>query len=334
MKAALVKAYGDPAAIEVAEVPTPTPKAGEVQIKIYATTVQTGDWRIQSLDVPAGMALPLKLIFGFGKPKSPIFGTELSGEISAVGAGVTRFTVGDQVVAITGMKLGGHAEYIVLPETAAIAPKPANLSHVAAASLPFGFTTAWHFLHEMAKLKEGESLLVNGASGATGTAAVQVGSLLGAQVTAVCRAENFPLVKGLGAKACYDYRSDDLLASDRRFDVICDSVGRLTPAATAALKPGGRLILLSAGLGDMLLAPLRNALTDRKIIGGMADDGPEILSKVLDLAAKEQVVPVIDAVYPLADIAKAFAHVASRHKKGNVVVQVATAPGEERAASQ
>lgn len=333
MKAALVGAYKDFNEITVQDVPRPSAGDKDVLIKVYATTVQTGDWRIQSQSVPDGMSFILKLIFGFGKPKQPIFGTEIAGEIAAVGAKVSEFKVGDAVVANTGMSLGGHAEYIVLPESGSIVPKPNNLTFPEAASMPFGFTTAWHFLTRAAKLQEGESVLVMGASGATGAAAVQVAALKGAKVTAVCSAENFPMVRKLGATTTYDYRSEDVLASDRRFDVICDSADVLSPKAKASLTDKGRLLLLSASLSDQLALPFTNMLSSAKVIAGVADDCKEVLQEVMDLAATGQLVPVIDSVYPLADTAKAFSHVAGRHKKGSVVIQVAHAPGTDLASS-
>lgn len=334
MKAAVIYEYGD-GAPSIAEVPTPTPKKGEVQIKVFASTVQTGDWRIKSLRVPRGMSLPLKLIFGFAKPKNPIFGTEVSGEISAIGEGVSQFKVGDQVVAITGMGLGGHGEFLVLPETAAIAAKPSNLSHAEAASLPFGLTTAWDFLVVKAALKPKEQVLVYGASGATGTALIQVAKLHGAEVTAVCSKANFPLVKSLGADHTIDYQEEYAVAEPSRYDVICDAVGLLDSSARSALKDKGRLILLSASLGELLGAPLRNLLASfssgKTIIGGVADDSATMLGRVIQLAEQGKVKPVVDRVYPLAEIAEAYAHVAGRHKRGNVVIEVAE-PARERVA--
>lgn len=334
MKAALVGAYSDVNQITVQDVPRPSPGDKDVLIKVYASTVQTGDWRIQSQNVPGGMSFILKLVFGFDKPKRPIFGTEVSGEIAAVGAKVSEFKVGDAVVANTGMNLGGHAEYLVLPESGSIVTKPSNLSFPEAASMPFGFTTAWYFLTHAAKLQAGESVLVMGASGATGAAAVQVAALKGAKVTAVCSAENFPLVRKLGATTTYDYRSEDVLASDRRFDVICDSADVLTPKAKASLTGKGRLLLLSASLGDQLALPFTNMLSSAKVIAGVADDCKEVLAEVMAHVATGELVPVIDSVYPLSETAKAFSHVASRHKKGSVVIQVAHAPGSDLAASR
>lgn len=339
MKAAVIYEYGD-GAPTIAEVTTPKPSKGEVQIKVFASTVQTGDWRIKSLEVPSGMSLPLKLFFGMSKPKNPIFGTEVSGEISAVGEGVTQFKEGDEVVAITGMGLGGHGEFVVLPETAAITAKPTNLSHAEAASLPFGLTTAWDFLMVKAALKPKEKVLIYGASGATGTALIQVAKLQGAEVTAVCSEVNHELVRSLGADHTIDYRKQDALAEPSRYDVICDGVGLLASSARSALKAKGRLILLSAGLAELLKAPLRNLLSDKTIIGGVADDSAAMLKRVIQLVADGKVQPVVDRVYPLAEIADAYSYVAGRHKRGNVVVQIAGAgpdwqakPGGSRASS-
>lgn len=326
MKAALIHAYGSDTPIEVTDTPTPMAKAGEVQIKVHASTVQTGDWRIKSQQVPGGMSLPMQLIFGFGKPKNPIFGTELSGVIAAVGEGVTRYKVGDEIIATTGMTFGAHAEYCVLPEEGAIVAKPTNLSHQQAASLPFGLMTALDFLVDKAKVQSGEAVLINGASGATGTAAVQIARRARAKVTAVCRQENFELVKSLGAEHCIDYRHEDALLGDRRYDVIFDCVGTLEPrkdTALAALNPKGRLILITASLGQLMSAPFHNLFSDKQILGGVSDDSRTMLERVVALAASGEVVPVVDAVYPLTAINQAYEHVASRHKKGNVILEVA-----------
>lgn len=324
MLAYTYKAYGGPEVLTLQDMPLPAPKSGEVLIKVLATTVSAGDWRARSLDLPRGMKLIGRLFFGITAPKRQVLGTELSGVVAAVGADVTRFREGDAVVAYRGAEFGAHAEFVTMPEDGRIIPKPASLSIEEAAAMSFGGTTAYDFLVNKGKVRAGEHVLVNGASGATGSVFVQLAAHFGAEVTAVASEANAGLVRRLGASHVIDYKTQDFTAEGQRYDMIIDTVGTAPwSRARKALVRGGRLVVVSGGLGDMLFAPLRARLSGKRAIVGVAQESVETMRKIAALAEAGSFRPVIDRVYPFDQMRAAHAHVDSRRKKGNVVVTVA-----------
>jgi NADPH:quinone reductase-like Zn-dependent oxidoreductase len=201
--------YGGPDVLNFVELPTPTPKANEVLIRVYATTVSAGDWRARSLTMPAGLGLIGRLVFGIIRPRKPILGTDLSGVVEAVGADITTFKPGDALIGFPGAGFGAHAEHIVMPADGKIVHKPAALSFHEAAAIPFGATTAYDFLINKGKLRAGERVLINGASDSTGSACVQIAKHFGAEVTGVCSGANADLVRVIGADHVIDYNAQD-----------------------------------------------------------------------------------------------------------------------------
>lgn len=323
MKAYVYRQYGGPEVLRLEDVPTPTPGPGEVLVKILATTVNSADWRVRSLEVPKGFRLMARLALGITRPRQPILGTELSGIVHAVGPGVTRFRPGDAVFAFPGVKLGSHAQYRVVAENGPIAPKPDNLSFEEAATLCFGGSTALHFLRR-AGVKAGESLLVIGASGAVGTALVQIGRHMGLQVTGVASAPNHPLVASLGATRMIDYGRENPLAGPETYDVIADCVGdtRFVDCADR-LKPGGRLIPIVGSAADMLSAMTLGRRADgKRVLAGPAEEKPEYVHELAKLAASGALKPVIDHVYDFSEMVEAHRRVDSHRKRGSVVVRV------------
>lgn len=321
MKAAMCKRYGGPEVISIREVPTPQPKPGEVLIRIVATTVSSGDARIRGARFPAGFALPARLALGLRGPRKPILGTECAGVIESVGDGVTRFRNGDEVFAFPGIGMGCHAEFRTMPENGAIAMKPAGFSFEEAAAISFGGTTALHFLRDVAKVKRGERVLINGASGAVGSAAVQLVKHFGADVTGVCSAVNAALVRSLGADSVIDYRAEDFTARGQRYDVIVDTVGNATFArCRASLAKGGRLLLLAGNLGDLLKGPLQSLTSGLKVAGGPAPERPQDIATLASLCEAGAFKPVVGEVMPFARIADAHALVDSGRKVGSVVL--------------
>ncbi|HYK04570.1 MAG TPA: NAD(P)-dependent alcohol dehydrogenase [Thermoanaerobaculia bacterium] len=320
MKAVVYRQYGGPEVLRFTDVATPVPKDDEVLIKIHATTVTAADWRMRSLDVPRGFGLLSRLAIGVTRPRQPILGTELSGVITAVGSKVTKFKPGDAVFAFPGIRMGCHAEYTCMSEGAAIALKPANLDHDQAAALSFGGTTALHFLRA-AKLSAGEKILVNGASGAVGTAAVQLAKHFGAEVTAVCSSANAALVRSLGADHVIDYTTEDFTRNGRVYDVIMDTAGTAPFArSSASLRDGGRLLLVLGGMPDLLSIPWIALTNSRKVIGGTAKGTQSDLRLLADLAERGKLTPVIDRRYPFGEIVEAHRYVDTGRKKGNVVI--------------
>jgi NADPH:quinone reductase-like Zn-dependent oxidoreductase len=325
MKAIVYESFGPPEVLQLKEVPSPTPRDNEVLIEVRATTATSGDARLRAMNLPAGFGLMGRLAFGVFAPRRRILGVELSGVIAATGKKVTRWQVGAAVFAMTG-SMGCYAELRALPEDGAIARKPANLTFEEAAALSFGGTTALDFFRR-GKLAKGERLLVNGASGAVGTAAVQIARELGAHVTGVCSTANLELVRSLGADAVIDYTQDDFTSHGERYDVIMDTVGTAPFARSkGSLRPGGRLLLVLAGLPDTLGALLASMATDKKVVAGPAGERVEDLRVLADLAEQGKYRPVIDRIYPLARMAEAHALVDSGRKRGNVVVTVRGAP--------
>ena len=215
MKAAVCERYGPPEVVQVREVPKPVPADGEVLVKAFATTVNSGDARVRALRVPRGLGVAMRLKLGLTKPKQPVLGFEMAGQVEAVGSAVTRFQPGDRVVASRGFDFGCHAEYVTVAERGDIAKIPDALSYQDAVALCFGGTTSLVFFR-LGKLAAGETVLINGASGAVGTLAVQLAKHLGAEVTAVCSAANAELVSGLGADHVIDYRTEDFTRNGRR----------------------------------------------------------------------------------------------------------------------
>jgi NADPH:quinone reductase-like Zn-dependent oxidoreductase len=320
MKVAAYARYGPPDVVQLIEVEKPTPKHGEVLIRVRATTVNSGDWRVRSLEVPAGFKLLARSFLGFSKPRQSILGTELAGTIEAVGAGVTKFKVGDDVFAFSGVSMGCHAEYKCMLDDGRVVPKPENLSYDEAAALSFGGTTALSYFRR-AKLKRGETVLVNGASGAVGVALVQLARHFGADVTAVCSGANAELVRSLGAARVIDYTQDDFTKNGERYDVIVDTAGTAPfSRCRGSLKAGGRLLLILAGLADVLQAPWISLWGDAKVIAGPAAEDASDLRLLAELAGAEKFKPIIDRRYPFDQIVEAHRYVDTGRKRGSVVI--------------
>ena len=323
MKAIVYHRYGTPDVVELAEVPKPTVKDREVLIRIHATTVTTGDWRARSLTLPAGFGLMGRLVFGVFGPRKPILGTELAGEVEAVGKAVTRFKAGDQVFAFTGASFGCHAEYRTMAEDGLIALKPANLSFEEAAALSFGGTTALNFLRDKAGIKPGDSVLIVGASGGVGTAAVQIAKHFGAKVTGVCSTANLELVLSIGADKVIDYTSKDFAKNDETYDIILDTTATTSfSRCENALKPGGRLLLVLGSFAQALGMGRPPRASDKKVIAGVSAPSAEDLRFLARLAETGEYKPVIDRSYPLKNAAEAHAYVDTGRKRGSVVVSV------------
>jgi NADPH:quinone reductase-like Zn-dependent oxidoreductase len=239
MKAVVYEKYGSPDVLELKEVNKPTPKDNEVLIKVYATTVTVADFRSRSFTVPPAFWLPARITLGLRKPKKRILGVELAGEIETVGKDVKRFRKGDQVFAATLISYGAYAEYKCLPEDAAIAIRPSNLTYEEAAALPIGARTALHFLRK-ANIQPGQKVLVYGASGSVGSYAVQLARYFGAEVTGVCSTTNLELVKSLGAAQIIDYTTEDFSKNDETYHVIFEAVDKSSfSACMKALKKDG-----------------------------------------------------------------------------------------------
>lgn len=321
MKAIVCTGYGSPDVLQLKEVEKPVPKDNEVLIKVYATAVNSGDWRIRSLEVPAGFGLFVRLAFGFSRPKQPILGIVLAGKVESAGKDVKKFRAGDEVFAMDGARLGCHAEYKTMPEDGGIALKPGNLTFEEAAAIPFGGTTALDYLRNKGKIKSGDKVLVNGASGAVGTAAVQLAKHFGAEVTGVCSTANVEFVRSLGADKVADYTKEDFTGNGETYDIIMDNVGNAPFSRVKnSLKEGGRLLAVVAGLPEMARIPWINLTSSKKAIVGTARERAEDLRFLAELAGAGKFKPAIGRRYRFEQMAEAHRYVDTGHKKGNVVV--------------
>jgi len=300
MKAMVCTKYGKPDVLQLQEVEKPIPKENEILIKIYATTVTSGDCRVRSFNSPLLLWLPMRIVLGLRKPRKSILGVELAGEVEDVGKNVTRFKKGDQLFAMTGMKFGGYAEYICLPEKGTIAVKPENVTYEEAASISFGGTTALHFFRK-GTIQTGQKVLIYGASGAVGTAAVQLASYYGAEVTGVCSAKNSELVKSLGADRVIDYQNENFTEKQERYDLIFDAVGKITKnQCKEALALNGRFVSVEGQ--------------------GIAKVQTKDLLLLKKLMEEGQIQSVIDRCYSLEQVPEAHEYVETGHKIGSVVV--------------
>jgi NADPH:quinone reductase-like Zn-dependent oxidoreductase len=323
MKAVLHTRYGPPNLLQVKEISQPAPKDDEVLIAIHATTVSTADCNMRNFTFVTRSMRPMaRLMFGIGRPWKPrILGTELAGEIVGTGKIVTRFKNGDRVVASTGMACGGHAQYACLREDGALAIMPTSLNWEEAVALPFGANTALYFLRDLGKIRPGHEVLIIGASGSIGSAAVQLAKHLGALVTAVCSGANVEMVKSLGANTTIDYTREDFTRNARTYDLIFDIVGATTfSRCRHSLKPRGVFLQNILGVTDMIGILWTSMTNGQKLKGGVALENRERLNFIVELAAAGKLKPVIDRRYPLERIAEAFAYVERGHKKGNVVI--------------
>lgn len=327
MKAIVQDRYGPPETLALADVERPSPAAGELLLRVRATSVNAADWHVMR-----GDPYLARLAFGLRRPRHRIRGRDVAGVVEQVGDGVTRFTPGDEVFGVLGNAEGAFAEYVCTPEHRVVA-KPAGLSfeHAAASALA-GFT-ALQGLRDEARLRPGQRLLVNGASGGVGTFAVQIGKDLGAEVTAVCSTRNVELLRELGADEVVDYTREDFARSAVRYDVVLDLVGnRSLRELRGVLTPTGTLLLSGGGVsgGGSLVGPLRlivagrltDLITRQRILPLTGRLTPERLSALAGLAAAGRITPAIDRTYPLSEVPAALRYLEQEHARAKVVVTV------------
>ncbi len=323
MKAIVYTQYGPPDVLKLKEVAKPTPKDDQLLIKVRAATVTAGDVNLRGFTfVPPGFGPLPRLMFGLRKPKQPILGTELAGEVEAVGNSVKLFKPGDHVFGIDSTGLGAYAEYVCRSEKGALAIKPANSTFEEAAAVPFGAGTAWYFLNDLAQLQPGQKVLINGASGGVGSYAVQLAKNLGAEVTGVCSTANLELVKSLGADQVIDYTQEDFTRHGATYDIILDTVVGKTSFARckSSLTPHGRYLAVAGGLRELGQMVWTSLSSGRKVVFGSPPESSAQLLVLKELLEAGRLRPVIDRRYPLEQIAEAHRYVDQGHKRGSVVI--------------
>lgn len=320
MKAAICRRYGPPSAVTVEDRPDPVPGPGEVLVAVEAAGLTSGDARIRAARAPGGMGPFLRLAFGLTGPRRPILGREYAGRVQSLGPGVSRFRPGDMVFGITdGLRMGAHAERVAVRADGLILTIPEGLSIPEAAAFFFGGLTAADFLLDQCALQPGDRVLVVGATGAVGSAAVQIAHHHAAHVTALASAANLDLAGSLGAHVALDYRQD---AATGPFDVVLDVPGVL-PDALARLAPGGRLGLVTADLRQMAGAMLRPVRAGgRRICAGVVKETPQAMARLINLYGAGAYRPLLGQRFPLTDIARAHACADSGHKRGSLVIQI------------
>lgn len=305
MKAAVCTRWGPPEVLRVTDVEPPVARKGEVRIRVVATAVTMSDCIFRALRGPARFRFIGRLVLGWNGPRQPILGMVLAGEIESIGRGVSAFRVGDQVFGMSRWKAGCYAEYVCWSDKSRLVRRPANLSYEECAALPYGGLLAMHLLRKAA-IQPGQRVLVYGASGAIGTATVQLAKHSGGKVTGVCSTRNLELVLSLGAEAAVDYTREDFTKRGERYDVIIDAVGKRKSAAAmlhaaGALNPGGKAMSIDDDFPKLL---------------------PEDLPRLKQLAESGELKPVIDRTYLLEEIVEAHRYVEEGHKRGNVIIGV------------
>jgi len=325
MKAVLHTRFGPSDELHLSEVEKPIPKDNEVLIKIHATAVTTSDCNIRNLSfVPKFFFLPLRLfVVGIFRPRIPVLGIDLAGEIETVGKDVKRFKKGDQVFGTSEPVFGCHAEYICLSECSALTIKPASISWEEAASIPLAANTALYFIRELGNIQSGQKILINGASGGIGIFAVQLSKFYGAEVTGVCSTSNIEMLKFLGADKVIDYTKEDFTKNGETYDVIFDVVGKTSfSRCKKSLKEKGIFLVTVPKLTYILQILWTSIIGKKKVILGNAIAKVENLLFLTELIKAGNIKTVIDRCYPLEQTAEAFSYVEKGHKKGNVVITI------------
>ncbi|MDD5369626.1 MAG: NAD(P)-dependent alcohol dehydrogenase [Anaerolineaceae bacterium] len=328
MKAMICTKYGPPEVLQLQKVEKPAPKDNEMLIRVFATSVNYGDLLArnfkevspQKFNMPFILWIFAKIAFGLRKPNITILGSEFSGEIEAVGKNVKSFKQGDQVFGYRGQSMGAYAEYLCLPENSVMAIKPANMTIEEAAVAPYGAIMALNLLRRV-NLHHGQKVLINGASGGIGSAAVQLVKYFGAEVTGVCGTRRLEFVKSLGADKVIDYTKEDFTQNGETYDLIFDILGKSTfSRCRNSLKQNGRYLLASFKMKQLLQMLWTSIVGSKKVICALAPGSVEDLKSVKELIEAGKIKALIDRSFPLEQAAEAHRYVEAGQRTGYVVL--------------
>ncbi len=327
MQAAVYAKYGPPEVVQIKEFSDPVPADTDVLIRTHATTVTTADWRLRAKVMPAPVfTLIAPLVLGVFGPRKQVLGTECAGIVEAVGAKVTTFGPGDRVVAVVGARMGAHAELVCVREDLAIVKMPANLSFEQAVAIPFGGLASLHYLRDLAKLQPGQRVLIIGASGSIGVAAVQLATHMGAHVTGVCSTANIERVRALGATTVIDRTTQDFTSGTAVYDIVLDTVGATTfSKCKRVLTTKGQFLAVLMGLTEFWQMLWTRFVGGRRVRGAIVFEKKPDLEFLMSLAEAGHLKPVIDGCYFFKDIVEAHRRVDTGRKVGSVVVRFAPA---------
>ncbi len=304
MKAIIYTKYGPPEVLQHREIEKPVPKDDEILIKVHATEVTKSDCEMRSFKFPVKWFwLPMRIAFGITKPKRQVLGGYFAGEVEVVGKNVSKFKRGDQIFGSTKLQLGAYGEYVCLPDSYTLLPKPNNMSFEEAAAVPLGGLNALHFMRK-ANIRKGENVLINGAGGSIGTFAVQIAKTMGAEVTAVDSTIKEQTLLQIGADHFFDYSKDDFLKSGQKYDVIFDMVAKSSYSeCVKILKSNGRYLMGNPRLSDMLRSVLTSKFTDKSAFFAFAGETVEELHTLKELIEEGKIKSVVDKIYQLEQAA-------------------------------
>jgi len=330
MRAIVYKEYGPPKVLKLEEVKRPTPKDNELLVRVHATTVNFGDLLARNFKnaplskfyMPLLLWLPVRIAFGWNKPKISILGSEFSGVVESIGKEVKEFKVGDEVFGYPGEKMGAYAEYLCIPENKMVGIKPNNITHEEAACIPYGAIMANNHLKRV-KIQPGHKVLVNGASGGIGSAGVQLAKCYGAEVTGVCGTNGLEYVKALGADHVIDYRKEDFTRNGETYDVIYDILGKSTfSKCRGSLKENGTYLNASFKTRKILQMIRTKMVGKKKVICAFASEKHEVMSYIRDLAEAGKLRAIIDRTFPMEEASEAHRYIEDGRKKGNVAITI------------
>ena len=323
MKAIVYTEYGSPDVLQLKEVEKPTPKDDEVLIKVLAAEVTKADCELRSFNFPVKWFwLPLRVAMGLITPKKQVLGGYFAGEVKSVGKDVSKFKKGDQIFGTTKLRMGAYGEYVCLPASYTIVPKPYNMTFEEAAAVPLGGLNALHFLRK-ANIQQGEKVLVNGAGGSIGTFGVQIAKAMGAEVTAVDSTIKEEMLRRIGADHFFDYTKEDFTKNGQTYDVILDMVARSSYSkCVKALNPKGRYLMANPRISDMLRSVLTSKFTDKTAIFVFAGENEEELLALKEMIEEGKIKSTVDKVYPLEQAAEARRRVETEQRLGTIVISV------------